>query len=257
MIPSLKKNSRSARALVATALALGATLALALPSVPAMAVQIIEGGDGSTLYAKLSKKEMTRLAVDHGRIASLRVREGELGIDADEETGQVFLTVLGGASSPVGENKPINGFLTTDAGNTYTLVLQIVDTPADSIIIKQPRQRNALARNDFKSSAYDKAIKRLVKVMAGDELPDDIEVTQVSRKLDLWQEASMLLETRYSSGDMVGERYVIANVSQAPMVLDEREFYRPGVHVIALDQLNLAPDASTRLYIIRRKAQHE
>ncbi|KQQ44673.1 hypothetical protein ASF61_21330 [Duganella sp. Leaf126] len=225
--------------------------ALALSCAQAKAVQIVEGGDGSTLYAKLSKKEMTRLAVDHGRVASLRVREGELGIDADEETGQVFLTVPDGAS------KPINGFLTTDAGNTYTLVLQIVDAPADSIIIKQPRQRSALARNDFKSGAYDKAIKRLIGVMAGDELPEDIEVTQVGRKLDLWQEASMLLETRYSSGDMVGERYVLANVSQAPMVLDEREFYRPGVHVIALDQLNLAPEASTRLYIIRRKAQHE
>jgi len=249
MIPSLKKNSRTARASVAVVIALAT--ALAFSCAPAMAVQIVEGGDGSTLYAKLSKKEMTRLAVDHGRVASLRVREGELGIDADEETGQVFLTVPDGAS------KPVNGFLTTDAGNTYTLVLQIVDAPADSIIIKQPRQRSALARNDFKSSAYDKSVKRLISVMAGDELPEDIEVTQVGRKLDLWQEASMLLETRYSSGDMVGERYVVANVSQAPMVLDEREFYRPGMHVIALDQLNLAPQASTRLYIIRRKAQHE
>jgi len=251
MIPSLKKNSRTARASAAVVIALATALALALSCAPAKAVQIVEGGDGSTLYAKLSKKEMTRLAVDHGRVASLRVRDGELGIDADEETGQVFLTVPDGAS------KPINGFLTTDTGNTYTLVLQIVDTPADSIIIKQPRQRSALARNDFKSGTYDKAIKRLISVMAGDELPEDIEVTQVGRKLDLWQEASMLLETRYSSGDMVGERYVLANVSQAPMVLDEREFYRPGVHVIALDQLNLAPEASTRLYIIRRKAQHE
>lgn len=249
MIPSPKKNSRTARASVAMSLALAT--ALALSSSPAKAVQIVEGGDGSTVYAKLSKKEMTRLAVDHGRVASLRVREGELGIDADEETGQVFLTVPDGAS------KPINGFLTTDAGNTYTLVLQIIDAPADSIIVKQPRQRSALARNDFKSGTYDKAIKRLISVMAGDELPEDIEVTQVGRKLDLWQEASMLLETRYSSGDMVGERYVVANVSQAPMVLDEREFYRQGVHVIALDQLNLAPEASTRLYIIRRKAQHE
>ena len=249
MIPSLKKNSRTARASVAVVIALAT--ALALSCAPAKAVQIVEGGDGSTVYAKLSKKEMTRLAVDHGRVASLRVRDGELGIDADEETGQVFLTVPDGAS------KPINGFLTTDAGNTYTLVLQIVDAPADSIIVKQPRQRSALARNDFKSGAYNKAIKQLISVMAGDELPVDIEVTQVGRKLDLWQEASMLLETKYSSGDMVGERYLIANVSQAPMVLDEREFYRQGVHVIAIDQLNLAPEASTRLYIIRGRAQHE
>lgn len=245
LIPLLRKNSRSALTAAALAIALsGATGA-------ATAVQIVEGGDGSTIYAKLSKKEMTRLAVEHGRIASLRVREGDLGIDSDEDTGQVFLTV------PEGVSKPVNGFLVTDAGNTYTLVLQIVDAPADSIIVKQPKARAAQSHNDFKSTSYDKAIKRLVTLMANDELPDDVQVKQSGRKLDLWKEATMTLETQYFIGDMVGERYIVANVSQAPMVLDEREFYRKGVGVIALDQLNLAPGASTRLYVVREKAQNE
>jgi len=245
LIPLLRKNSRSTLS--------AAALAIALSGIAggATAVQIVEGGDGSTIYAKLSKKEMTRIAVEHGRIASLRVREGELGIDADEDTGQVFLTV------PEGASKPVNGFLVTDSGNTYTLVLQIVDAPADSIIVKQPKARPAQARNDFKSSSYDKAVKRLVTLMANDELPDDVQVKQSGRKLDLWQEASMTLETQYFIGDMVGERYIIANVSQTAMVLDEREFYRKGVSVIALDQLNLAPGGSTRLYVVREKAQNE
>lgn len=245
LIPLLRKNSRSTLSAAALAIALSGTAGAV------GAVQIVEGGDGSTIYAKLSKQEMTRLAVEHGRIASLRVREGELGIDADEDTGQVFLTVPDGAS------KPINGFLVTDNGNTYTLVLQIVDSPADSIIFKQPKARAAQTRNDFQSTSYDKAIKRLVTVMANDELPDDVQVKQSGRKLDLWQEASMTLETQYFIGDMVGERYTIANVSQAAMVLDEREFYRKGVSVVALDQLNLAPGASTRLYVVREKAQNE
>jgi conjugal transfer pilus assembly protein TraK len=240
MIHSLKRNS----AILA--------LALALPAAQhAAAVQIVEGGDGSTIYAKLSKKEMSRLTVDHGRIASLRVKEGELGIDPDDETGQIFLSV------PDGATKPINGFLTTDAGNTYTLVLQIVDAPADSIIIKQPRTKPAATRNDFKTTSYDKAVKRLVSVMANDELPDDIQVKEIGRRLDLWQEAAMTLERQYVAGDIVGERYVVANVSKEAMVLDEREFYRKGVSVIALDQLNLAPGASTRLYVIREKSQNE
>lgn len=244
-IPLLRKNSRSTLSAAALVIALSGVAGTAA------AVQIIEGGDGSTIYAKLSKKEITRLAVEHGRIASLRVREGELGIDADEDTGQVFLTV------PDGANKPVNGFLVTESGNTYTLVLQIIDAPADSIIVKQPKARAAQASNDFKSTSYDKAVKRLVTVMANDELPDDVQVKQSGRKLDLWQEASMTLETQYFIGDMVGERYLVANVSQSAMVLDEREFYRKGVSVIALDQLNLAPGASTRLYVVRERAQNE
>jgi conjugal transfer pilus assembly protein TraK len=241
MIPLLR---RSKQAFMCLALA-GA------PFANTAAVQIIEGADGTSIYAKVSKKELTRLALDYGRIASLRVKEGELGIDPDDETGQLFLSV------PAGATKPINGFLTTDAGNTFTLILQVVDGPSDSIIIKQPRSRSAPGRNDFKSSTYDKAVKRLISVMATDELPDDVQIKEVGRQVDLWSEASMSLERQYTTGDVVGERYVVANISKEVMVLDEREFYRKGVSVVAIDQLNLAPGGSTRVYVLREKNQND
>lgn len=234
---------------------LAMALAAALSSSNALAVQIIEAGDGATIYAKVSKKEMTRLSIDKGRVSSLRVKEGELAIDPDDETGQVFLSVPGGDKA--GHVKPINGFLTTDSGHTYTVVLQVIDTPSDSIVIKEPRPKQAAGKNDFKSTSYDKAVKRLVSVMANDELPDDMQVKEVGQRLDLWQEAAMTIERQYVAGDIVGERYLVANVSKEAMVLDEREFYRKGVSVVALDQLNLAPGASTRLYVIREKAQNE
>lgn len=230
-------------------------VAAALLSTQASAVQIIEAGDGTTIFAKVSKKEMTRLSVDRGRVASLRVKEGELGIDPDDETGQLFLSVPGGDRA--GAVKPINGFLTTDSGHTYTLVLQVVDTPSDSIIIKEPHAKPAASKSDFKNTSYDKAVKRIISVMANDELPDDIQIKEIGQRLDLWQEAAMTLERQYITGDVVGERYMVANVSSQPMVLDEREFYRKGVSVVALDQLNLLPGASTRLYVIREKAQNE
>lgn len=245
MIHSLRRNST----IVAMA------LAAALFSSNAQAVQIIEAGDGTTIYAKISKKEMTRLSIDRGRVASLRVKDGELAIDPDDETGQLFLSVPGGDKAA--HVKPINGFLTTDSGHTYALILQVVDTPSDSIVIKEPRAKQAAGKNDFKSNSYDKAVKRLVSVMANDELPDDMQVKEVGQRLDLWQEAAMTLERQYVAGDIVGERYLVANVSKEPMILDEREFYRKGVSVVALDQLNLAPGASTRLYVIREKAQNE
>ncbi len=197
VIHLLRKN----KAILVVALA-------AAVSANALAIQIVEGGDGATIYAKVSKKEMTRLSVDHGRVASLRVRQSELSVDPDEETGQLFLTVPDGVKAK--HIKPINAFLTTGAGRTYTLILQVVDTPAESIVIKEPRPRQAARSNDFKSTSYDRAVRRLVAVM-----------------------------------------------SQAPMVLDEREFYRKGVSVVALDQLNLAPGASTRLYVIRDKTHNE
>ena len=134
MIHSLRRNKAAA----ALALALG----LAGPARQAPAAQIVEAGDGGTIYARLSKKEMTRLALEHGRIAALRVREGELGMDPDEATGPLFLSV------PDGTSKPVNGFLTTDAGHTYTLVLQIVDAPADNLGPELVRVYDELRRRE-------------------------------------------------------------------------------------------------------------
>ena len=233
-------------------------LAMALASAVSanvLAAQIVEGGDGSTIYAKVSKKEMTRLSIDNGRVTDIRFRQGELSVDTDEATGQIFMSIPNGADAK--NIKPINGFLTTDAGHTFTLVLQVVDTPSETIIIKQPRAKPDPRTNAFKSTSYDKAVKRLISVMANDELPDDMQVKEVGQRVDLWQEATMTLERQYVAGDIVGERYMVANISKAPMVLDEREFYRKGVSVVALDQLNLTPGASTRLYVIREKAQNE
>jgi conjugal transfer pilus assembly protein TraK len=241
MIPSRKRN----RLRVALA------LAMCLRSLTATAVQIVDGADGTTIYAKVSKKEMTRLALEHGRISSLRVKDGELGVDPDEETGQLFLSV------PHGAAKPINGFLTTDTGATYTLILQVVDAPSDSIIIRQAASKSTQRPNDFKSTSYDKAVKRMIAVMATDELPADMQITEVGRQVDLWKEASMSLERQYIAGDIVGERYVVGNVSKEPMVLDEREFFRTGVGVVAIEQLNLAPGGSTRVYLIREKNSND
>lgn len=231
--------------------ALGIALFTAALPAPVAAVQIIEAADGVTIYAKVSKREQTRLALEHGRITMLRVKSSELDVEPDNEKGQLFLSV------PTGISKPINGFLTTDSGNTLTVVFQVVDGPSDSIIIKQPRRRSGAAQSDFKSTSYDKAVKRLVTVMATDELPDDMQIREVGRQLALWKEASMSLERQYIAGAIVGERYLVSNVSAAPMVLDEREFYRKGVSVVAVERLNLAPGDATRVYVIREKKPND
>lgn len=229
-------------------------LALAVLASPAYALQNLEGDDGATLIGKVSEKEPTRIAVDQGRVLSLRVREGTLNIDADDETGQVFVTV------PAGTKNPINGFLTTNSGRTYTLVLMPTDIPADSIIIKQSKLKSKTAltgQNDFKNNAYEKAVKRLMVVMANDEVPDDMEVRELAQKIALWKEASMTLERQYTVDNIVGESYVVTNTSNAAMVLDEREFYRKGVSAVAIDQHNITPGSGTRVYVIREKSGNE
>lgn len=221
---------------------------------PAQAVQVLEGSDGASLYAKISKTEPTRITVTPGRVASLRVREGTLNIDPDEDTGQLFVT------APPGSSRPVNGFLTTDGGETYTLVLELIDGPSDSVVIRQGKKANKPSTGVtqiLQSGPYVKEIKRLFVAMATNTSLVGVAVVERKQEVMLWKEASMTLEKQYIASDVVGERFSLRNVSDKPMVLDEREFYKPGVHAVAIDQLNLSPGGTTTAYVIRAKGSDE
>lgn len=225
--------------------------AITLP-VQCIALQPIEVIDGATVFAKVSKKEVTRLAVDGNRIASMRVKKGEIFVEQDDETGQVFLTL------PPKADKPINGFLTTDAGQTFTLVLQPEDIQADSIILRVPRVLSpSPSSNPLKSNSYDKALKQIIFAMANEDGSEDLEVREVNRVVPLWKETNFVLERQFNSDRFVGEKYVLTNVSKAALVLDEREFYRTGVNVVSIEQLQLVPGGFTRVFIIRERSANE
>ena len=67
-------------------------------------------------------------------IADLDPNEGQLFLEKDDHTGAVYVR-------PVDTTRPVNVFVTADSGRTYALVLQPVDMPADTIVV---RDRNLL-----------------------------------------------------------------------------------------------------------------
>ncbi len=219
--------------------------ALAAP-LTAGSVQIVEATDGATLYLKISQREITRIALDHGRIAALRSREGELAVDPDEDAGQVFVSL------PAGTAKPVNAFLTTANGHTFTLLLQPVDAPADSIIIRQPddRPKHDHAR---KAENHVRAQRDLLLALATDAVPRGVEVREVAEPRLLWKEAAMTLQRQLSTHALVGERYLVVNQSAGPLTLEEREFYRPGVNAVGIDRLTIGPGDATGVYIVRER----
>lgn len=209
-------------------------------------VQVVDAGDGATLYLKLSKRDITRIALDHGRIAALRYRAGDLVVEQDDEAGQLFVSV------PEGSDKPVNAFLTTVGGHTFTLLLQPVDVPADSIVIRQPARagRNTPAE---RSEPHVRAQRTLLLALAGDEIPRGADLREVATPTLLWQETAMTLQRMLVTETLVGERYLVTNQGSVPLTLEEREFYRPGVNAIGIDRHALGPADSTALYVIRER----
>lgn len=256
-----------------------ATLALASAVVaPVHALQLVEARDGVSIEAIMSIKEPTRIRIEGAPIADVFGNiyssncgaapatagvpspatpvvnpSGEIVLECDRDKGEIYVRPVGNAA------KPVNLFVST-AGATYTLLLRRADVPADTIVIrdKTPRQLKSDAAASMQGPAgrtagHVRALKTMLVAMASDRVPPDIRVDEVNRPKPLWAEARLTLMRLYEGRGLIGEKYLLTNVSDAPMVLAEQEFDRADGNVVAIsiENLNLRPGDSTSIYIIR------
>jgi conjugal transfer pilus assembly protein TraK len=253
---------------------------LASPS--ARALQVLDARDGVAIEAILSIKEPTRIRIEGtpitdvfgnihssncGRAAAASSGativtpaanpSGEIVLECDRDKGEIYIRPVGDSS------KPVNLFISS-AQATYTLVLRRSDTPADTIVIrdKSVRQTTPLAVGNpgplGPSANHVRAMKAMLVAMASDRVPADMRVEEVNRPLQLWAEARFSLMRRYEGRGLLGEKYLLQNISPAVMVLAEQEFDREDspdggqVVGVAVENHNLRPGESTNVFVIRR-----
>jgi conjugal transfer pilus assembly protein TraK len=254
---------------------------LALASVPALALQVVDARDGVAVEAVISLKEPTRIRIENapitdvfGNIHSSNCAppaatgpgtapaatpavnpNGEIVLECDRDKGEIYVRPIGNSA------KPINLFISS-ANATYTLLLRRSDTPSDTIVIRD-RATRAGARSARQgplgaSANHIRAMKALLVAMASDRVaPDraapDIRVEEVNRPVQLWNEARFSLMRTFEGRGLVGEKYLLTNVSNQIMVLAEQEFDRADGRVVgvAIENLNLRPSESTSVYVIR------
>ncbi len=131
-------------------------------------------------------------------------------------------------------------------------------TPADTIVIrdKTPRALKPATAAQVAGPSPNpvRAMKALLVAMASDRVPPDVRVEETHRSVPLWIEARFSLVRQYEGRGLIGEKYLLQNVSNAPMVLAEPEFDREAGRVagVSIEQHNLRPGESTSVYVIRR-----
>ncbi|MDA8255279.1 MAG: type-F conjugative transfer system secretin TraK [Betaproteobacteria bacterium] len=269
-------------AIAATAAIIGLFLAS-----PAQALQVVEASDGVSVEALLSIKEPTRIRIESAPItevfgnilssscgasaalpsapgmtsagagvphASMVNPTGEIVLECDRDKGEIYIR-------PVGDStKPINLFVSS-ASATYTLLLHRSDTPADTIVIrdKTPKAFKSTASAPAGPSPNPvRAMKALLVAMASDRVPADIQVEESHRVIQLWTEVRFSLMRQYEGRNLIGEKYLLQNISASTMVLAEQEFDRTNSQMggdvagIAIENHNLRPGESTSVYVIRR-----
>lgn len=225
-------------------------LLLALSS-PASALQILDAKDGETVLGKISQKEVTHISVERGRIRKVTGNTGEFVLEKDEDKGQIFIRPVSPDST-----KPINLFITSER-STIGLVLQPVDTPSDTLVIREARDPLTSNSRMEKSGRHVRTIKNLLLAMAGDALPDDMEVREPGRELTLWPGARLTLQRQWLGSGVVGEKYQLLNTGASALELAERDLFKRGVMAVSVEQAALRPGETTQLFVIRERRADE
>lgn len=226
-------------------------------SAPAPALQVLDAKGGETLVAKISQKEITRISMDKGRIRKVTGNAGEFLLEKDDERGQIFIR-----PAQTDSTKPINIFISSDRG-TVALLLQPIDSPSDSILIREAREAATAATpmaRQGRSSTHVRTAKNLLLALAGDVPPEDMEVRDSTREVALWPDIRLTLQrTILTTGStrIAGEQYQLTNNSNADLDFTERDLHQAGVIAVSLEHRLLRPGESTMLFIIRERHSHE
>lgn len=101
-------------------------------------------------------------------------------------------------------------------------------------------------------------MKAMLVAMASDRVPASTAIKRSITPMELSAEVAFSLIRRYEGRGLVGEKYLLQNVTSSVMVLAEPEFDRPdsksGGQVIgvAVEHHNLRPGETTSVFVIRR-----
>jgi conjugal transfer pilus assembly protein TraK len=214
---------------------------------PATALQIVDAQDGQTVLGKISRKEITRIAFERGRIRKITGSAGELYLEKDDDKGQIFVRPTDPQST-----KPVNLFLASDRG-TVALLLQPTDTPSDSIVIREPRERSAAPTRIEASGRHVRTLKNLLLALAQDALPEDMQALEPGRDVTLWLGTRLTLQRVLLGSGMAGEKYQLTNTGDTTLELQESALYKSGVMAVGVEQTSLRPGEATNVFVIRER----
>ena len=207
----------------------------------------MDGRDGATVLAKVSRQEVTRIAFEHSRVRRVTGNANEFLLEKDDERGQIFIRPADAQST-----KPINLFVSSDRA-TVSLLLQPVDVPGDSIVIREPRATGDAPPRLEASSRHVRTLKNLLVALADDSLPEDMEVREPGREIALWPGTRLTLQRALLGTRLVAERYHLANTGATVLTLQEPALHKRGVMAISVERASLQPGEATPVFVIRER----
>jgi len=219
----------------------------------ALALQVVDGEKDETFVAKVSVRDVTRIALEHGRIRSFVANDGEMQIEKNSDTGQLYLR-------PVNiSNKASSLFISDEQGRTYTLLLVPTEMPADAVIIRDRTiyTKKILQENGFGNSIESK-IKSMILALIKKEPISTYEANSKKLKSILLPDSlSVRLLNDYVFEDISGYHFQLKNIGKNAIYVKEEDFYETGVLAVVLESKTLSINSVTSLYLLKEKQANE
>lgn len=217
----------------------------------AIATQVKIAPDNAVVVGKISEDEVSRLSLVNDRIKSIKANKGRFGFVNDERNGDVYIRTLQG-----NYGAPLNGFVISEKGYTYKLLLNPVDIPSAQIFIKNPAiTRDETQKNDEEPTPYKQELISLIKSMGHGEVIPEYEIDTVRISQDIsHNDLKLIRRVIYHGQKYDGGIYELSNSGDLPVYLNEQIFLREGVRAIKLDAMEIKPDEKINVYMIEDRS---
>ncbi|ARC01599.1 TPA: type-F conjugative transfer system secretin TraK [Neisseria gonorrhoeae] len=228
---------------------------LAAGPATSFAAQRVPATENTPHVVSISKRNLSRIAIEGGRISSWKFMEGDLELQKDTTTGQLFVRSL--------TSNPTNLFVISEEGKTYLLVLKPTSKQGDNIVIDvagaNRREAAVLASQTgpmpvtMNSTEYVRAIKKMMtSMMRGTTGDMGINHSHEYQTVPLWKDTLFIQNGSYTAADMQGLSFTLTNLGTKQLEIREQEFYRQGVLAVAVRKQILQPGEITDVFIISR-----
>lgn len=205
--------------------------------------------EGQSIFVDISMRNLNLVKFP---FSGARVYTGSKLLDIKVDEGNIFIKFI--------ENEPPSPqevFFIVSSG-VYPIILVPKEIPAQTIIVRLPREEISEALNWEASHSYIAGLKELIKAMYEERPPRGFSVKLVGEERIGWKEAKVVLRQVYTGATIQGEVYEITNISKELARFIEKEFYEKGILAVSLDRHELKPGEKTELYLVKKtKTQRE
>ena len=226
------------------------SLILLSMSLTAYALQQIHNNiPGEQIKLNISTKTLTRITIKDERINKIISDSNRFITETDAVSGAIFIRAKDTQAFPL--------FLTTEAGNTYHLLLIPQATESDNIEIIPPlREEND---NWVKHNPYQTEITQLMQGMVKNTPPMGYRIL-VNKKIPaplFGRHIKATVQVMYQGKYLQGIVFTLTNTGSTTITLSHTLLAQPNVLAIAFTDEKLAPKQTTSAYQIRlRDSNH-